>query len=208
MRPGNFLRSSSKVRYFGWSVSITAAIFGLLLVTPACKNSREETSKPSSAAGSALNEQGILVSAGKTLLTVQAVPKGPDNSVTEFQAGCLENGIEENIERIDLAFLDIVPNLPANGPVRVQEAHSFLDRFALGFEVRVERTLCLTLFAEIVGRRRNDQLHARIGQRTHEDNIVLTRNNGILRTRLCQRDPRGFRHRTWDGEQLCGYAHA
>ena len=40
----------------------------------------------------------------------------PDDTIPQLQAELLENRVKINVERKDFAFIDVVSNLPAQGP--------------------------------------------------------------------------------------------
>lgn len=59
-----------------------------------------------------------LMPPGKPLLAMQPVLEMPDDPVPEFQFVFFEQGIENRVERDDLALVNMVADLPANRPAR------------------------------------------------------------------------------------------
>ena len=79
----------------------------------------------------------------------------PYDPVAELQPVTTEHGIEDGIQRNDLAVVDVVPDLPADRSLRMESTrtHSPITR-SWESQVVVERGLVLVVLAQVVGRRK------------------------------------------------------
>src|SRR5690606_1363723 len=71
-------------------------------------------------------ENGFMPS-GEPPLTMQAVAKRPDDTVAKLQTVMLEKRIKNNVERENLAIIDMVADLPTNRAVGGKKADGFGD---------------------------------------------------------------------------------
>lgn len=91
---------------------------------------------------------------------MQAMLEVPDDSVTHFQATALERGIECDIERNHLSFVNIVADLPTYASLWVKDADALFDNPVLPSKILVEITLSFIRLAEVVGWRCHNQADA------------------------------------------------
>jgi hypothetical protein len=65
------------------------------------------------------------MSSGKSRLAMQAVAKRPHDAISESQAVVFEFVVQKNIERVNLAVINPISDLPADRSSRVQKPISF-----------------------------------------------------------------------------------
>ncbi len=67
--------------------------------------------------------------------------------------------IKENIERKNLSIIDMIANLPANGPLRMKQPDGFSNGCRLLFQIYVLGPTGLVCFPNIIRRRAYDKMH-------------------------------------------------
>ena len=77
--------------------------------------------------------------------------KVPDDPVAELEPVLSEHGVEDGVKGDDLSVVDVVPNLPADRPLRMEDSDTLAYDTFLRLKVIVERSLSLVVFAQIVG---------------------------------------------------------
>jgi len=70
----------------------------------------------------------------------------------------LKERVEDNIKWEDFAVVHVVPNLPADAAVGMEYSDTFADNGVLLIKISLEGEALLVFLAEIVGRRRDDEL--------------------------------------------------
>ena len=81
---------------------------------------------------------------------MQAVSEVPHDAVAQLEALVTEKRVQDCVQWDDLAVIDIVADLPANRPMRMQHPDAFLDDARLFLQVGSERQLVLVTFADVV----------------------------------------------------------
>jgi len=136
------------------------------------------------------------VPAGEAARAVQSVLEVPDDPIAEREAVTLEERVEEDIEREDLASGDVVSHLPADAAVVGEHPDAFGNDVRLLGQVGIERPPSLVRLAEVVGRRGDDQARGARGKRVQQVEAVASvehdgRAGGVL---AGDPDPRLLRH--------------
>lgn len=104
-----------------------------------------------------------LVSARKASPAMEAVLEMPDDPISHLEVEVPEYRVEHGVERDDGSLFDIVAYLPTYVSVRSENTNTFgYDRFLLRYVV-TETQSGFIFFANIVGRRSDNQLHATVG---------------------------------------------
>jgi len=81
------------------------------------------------------------------------MPKVPYNSITEMQATGEEDRVEDYIQRDDLAIIDIIPNLPTNAAVGIENTDTCLNDLFLLIKVLLQMNPIFIFFPEVIRRR-------------------------------------------------------
>ena len=79
-----------------------------------------------------------LVPPGQSPCGVKAVPEVLDDPVAELEPLVPEHGIEDGVERDYLSVVDVVSDLPADRPLRMENTDAFADYALLRLKVVVE----------------------------------------------------------------------
>ena len=119
--------------------------------------------------------------------------KMPDDTVAQLQAKRFENGVEQDVERVNfLAAIDMIADLPTNAAFVMQRGDSGGNRTTLIIQVLVEGQFVALLLrlANVVRRRRHDQLLTALWQRRQKIQPVALIQHGIrfLDEVVCKRD--------------------
>ena len=96
----------------------------------------------------------------KPTLTVKPVPEGPHDAVTKLEPVLLEQPVQNYVEWKYFSIIHVVADLPANRAVGMKKTHCLRDGGSLLLYVKLQRRPALVLFANVVGRRSNNQVHA------------------------------------------------
>ena len=104
-----------------------------------------------------------FIATRQSLGAVQAVSEVPDDAISQLQTEVFEDWIKEGIEGDDLAVVHVVAYLPADGTPGMQHTNTFLDDARLVSQILVNGRSGFVGLAQVVGRRRYDQLDAFIG---------------------------------------------
>ena len=62
----------------------------------------------------------------------------PDDSVAELEAMLSEHGIENGVKRDDLSVVDVVPDLPTDRPLRMEDSDTLAYHALLCLKVFVK----------------------------------------------------------------------
>jgi transposase len=98
------------------------------------------------------------ISPRETAAAVQPVFKVPDDAIAHPELESGEDGVENGVQRDDRSTVDVVPHLPANTASRGQRADTLGNDLRLLMEVPVEMESLFVLLADVVRRRRDDEL--------------------------------------------------
>lgn len=104
---------------------------------------------------------------------MQAVFEMPDDAIAQLQPMILEDMVNNGVQRKDFAVLNMVADLPANRSPVVKKPHAFRNHLGLAPDVVLKQVPALVGFADIVGRRRDDQLDALAVELAHEIQIIF-----------------------------------
>src|ERR1700733_7492747 len=85
----------------------------------------------------------------------------------------LKDWVQHHVQRENLTVLDVIADLPTQRSARVQYPYAFRDYFRLRGHVGIEGRSRFVLLTDVVGWRRNDELHRAALERSHERKIVL-----------------------------------
>ena len=107
---------------------------------------------------------------------MQPVSEVPNYSISQDEAMLCEQWIKNNIKWNDAAVINKIPDLPANRATLVKKSHTFRNSAVLSTQVLFKYSSLFIGLAEIVWRRRDDQLEAAIVERCHVIQIVATCN--------------------------------
>ena len=124
--------------------------------------------------------QDCFIATGEPFLAVQSVAETPNYAVTQLKFLSLEQWVQQDIQWVNFAFIDVVPNLPADRSVIGEKPHRFLNRCRLSIEVVIYGQFRFILFTNVVRRGCNDQIDRTGRQGLHEREVVLTRDYRIL----------------------------
>lgn len=85
--------------------------------------------------------------------TMQPVLKVPNDAIPHPKTEIREDGVQDGIQRNDGASINVVSYLPANTALRGQGARALDDDPCLLLEVRIKLKPLLIFFADVIGRR-------------------------------------------------------
>src|SRR4029077_9757651 len=100
--------------------------------------------------GGAGEPEDRLVTAREATRAVEAVLEVPHDPVPERESVTLEDRMEQDVEREDLAALDMVADLPRDAPARSEDADTLRDHRRLLREVDGQRAAALVRLPQIV----------------------------------------------------------
>src|SRR6185503_16668875 len=96
----------------------------------------------------------------------------PYDPIAKLQTVFAEDRVKHDVERNDLAIRDVIADLPAQRSARMQQAHAIRNHLCLCLHIGFEWRALLVGFADVVGRRSDDELHALVLKRAHKGKIV------------------------------------
>jgi len=97
----------------------------------------------------------------------------PNDSVSQLESVAREDGIQSYVKGYDYLWAgNVVPDLPADATVVVQDAYAFRDRGGLFSQIVIEALPGFVLLSDVVGGRSNDQLSVSGGDLAQEVQAV------------------------------------